>query len=74
MGRLVVGWVGDQVVVGWVVGSGVGVLVRGVMGDGVLGGWCARGIIIFQGVLTKLKISMKYPHLSKFIDLMKELK
>ena len=36
-----------------------GVLVRdgvgGVVGDGVFGGWCARGIIIFQGVPTKLK-------------------
>ena len=32
------------------------------------------GIIIFQGVLTKLIFLMKFPHLSKFIDLMKELK
>ena len=69
---------------GWVVGQGVsGVLVRDVvggggrlgvgMGDGVLSGWCAMGIIIFEGVLTKLNFSMKFPHLSKFIDLMKDL-
>ena len=31
-------------------------------------------MIIFQGVLTKLKFPMKFPYLSKFIDLMKELK
>ena len=31
-------------------------------------------IIIFEGVLTKLNFSMKFPHLSKFINLMKDLK
>ena len=51
----------------------VGDGLLGGVGDGVFGGWCARGIIIFPGVLTKLKFSMKFPHL-KFIDLMKELK
>ena len=79
------GWMG---VVGWVVlWVGVsmhGVLVRDVvggggrvgggMGDGVLSGWCAMGIIIFKGELTKLNFLMKFPHLSKFIDLMKDLK
>ena len=30
-----------------------------------------RGIIIFQGVLTKLNFSMKFPHLEKFANLMK---
>ena len=33
-----------------------------------------RGIIIFQGVLTKFNFSMKFPHLEKFADLMKDLK
>ena len=33
-----------------------------------------RGIIIFQGVLTKFKFSMKFPYLEKFTDLMKNLK
>ena len=33
-----------------------------------------RGIIIFQGVLTKFKFSMKFPHLEKFTNLMKNLK
>ena len=42
----------------------VGVLVRGGVGDSVFGGWFPRGIIIFQRVLTKLKFSMKFPHLS----------
>ena len=32
------------------------------------------GIIIFKGVLTKLNFSIKFPHLSKFIYLMKDLK
>ena len=32
------------------------------------------GIIIFKEVLTKLNFSMKFPHLSKFIDLLKDLK
>ena len=40
----------------------------------LVGGWSVRGIIIFQGVLTKLNFSIKFPHLSKFIDLMKDLK
>ena len=31
------------------------------------------GITIFEGVLTKLIFSMKFPHLSKFISLMKDL-
>ena len=57
---------GVELVVGWDEG--------GVVGDGVFGGWCARGIIIFQGVLTKLNFSIKFPHLSKFIYLMKDLK
>ena len=66
-------------------GGGVhGVLVRDVvdgggrvggdMGDDVWSGWCAMGIIIFEGVLTKLNFLIKFPHLSKFIDLMKDLK
>ena len=38
------------------------------------GGWCAMGIIIFQGVLTKLIFLMKFLHLSKFIYLMQDLK
>ena len=33
-----------------------------------------RGIIIFQGVLTKLNFSMKFPHLENFADLIKDLK
>ena len=41
--------------------------------DGVFGGWGARGIIIFQGVLTKLNFSIKFLHVSKFIYLMKDL-
>ena len=32
------------------------------------------GILIFKGVLAKLNFSMKFPHLSKFIDLIKHLK
>ena len=31
------------------------------------------GIIIFKGVLTKLNFLIKFPHLSKFINLMKDL-
>ena len=34
----------------------------------------ARSIIIFQGVLTKFNFSMKFPHLEKIVDLMKDLK
>ena len=33
-----------------------------------------RGIIIFQGALAKLNFLTKFPHLEKFIDLMKNLK
>ena len=33
-----------------------------------------RGIIIFQGVLTKFNFSTKFPHLEIIIDLMKDLK
>ena len=33
-----------------------------------------RGIIIFQGVLTKFDFSMKFPYLEKIVDLMKDLK
>ena len=33
-----------------------------------------RGIIIFEGVLTKLNSSMKFLHLEKIVDLMKDLK
>ena len=33
-----------------------------------------RGIIIFQGVLTKFNFSTKFPHLEKFAHLMKDLK
>ena len=33
-----------------------------------------RGIIIFQGILAKLNFLTKFPHLEKFIDLMKNLK
>ena len=78
------GWVGWVVMVGWVSGGVCGVLVRDVVGgggrmgggigDGVLSGWCAMGIIIFEGVLTKLNFLIKFPHLSKFIYLMKDLK
>ena len=32
------------------------------------------GIIIFQGVLTKFHFLIKFPHLEKFVDLMKDLK
>ena len=32
----------------------------------------SRGIIIFQGVLTKFHFSTKFPHLEKIVDLMKE--
>ena len=81
-----VGWgIGGVGAVGGLVGVGVsGVLLRNVVGgggrvgsgvgDGVLSGWCAMGIIIFQGVLTKLNFLMKFLHLSKFIDLMQDLK
>ena len=30
-----------------------------------------RGIVIFQGVLTKLNFLMKFPHLEKIANLMK---
>ena len=33
-----------------------------------------RGIIIFQGVLTKFNYSTKFSHLEKIADLMKDLK
>ena len=33
-----------------------------------------RGIIIFQEVLTKFNFLMKFPHLEKFADLIKDLK
>ena len=33
-----------------------------------------RGILIFQGVLTKFHILMKFPHLEKIVNLMKDLK
>ena len=33
-----------------------------------------KSIIIFQGVLTKFNFSMKFPHLEKFTDLIKDLK
>ena len=33
-----------------------------------------RGIIIFQGVLTKFSFLMKFPHLEKIVVLMKDLK
>ena len=33
-----------------------------------------RGIIIFQGVLTKFNFLMKFPHLEKFANLIKDLK
>ena len=32
------------------------------------------GIIIFKGVLTKFNFLIKFPHLSKFINLRKDLK
>ena len=53
---------------------GGGGRVGGGMGDGVLSGWCAMGIIIFEGVLTIFNFSMKFPYLSKFISLLKDLK
>ena len=34
----------------------------------------SRGIIIFQGVLSKFNFSMKFPHLEKYSDLIKDLK
>ena len=34
----------------------------------------ARGIIFFQGILTKLHFLMKFPVLENFADLMKDLK
>ena len=34
----------------------------------------SRGILIFQGVLTKFHILMKFPHLEKIVNLMKDLK
>ena len=33
-----------------------------------------RGILIFQGVLTKFHILIKFPHLEKIVNLMKDLK
>ena len=33
-----------------------------------------RGIIIFQGVLTKFNFLMKFPHLEIIVNLMKDLK
>ena len=33
-----------------------------------------QGIIIFQGVLTKFNFLMKFPHLGKIANLMKDLK
>ena len=33
-----------------------------------------RGLIIFQGVLTKFNFSTKFPHLEKIVNLMKDLK
>ena len=33
-----------------------------------------RGILIFQGVLTKFHILTKFPHLKKIVNLMKDLK
>ena len=32
-----------------------------------------KGIIIFQGVLTKFNFSTKFPHLEKIVDLMRDL-
>ena len=82
-GGMGVGGVGGGGVGGGGGGGVVGVLVRDVVGggrrlgggvgDGMLSGWCAMGIIIFKRVLTKLNFLMKFPHLSKFIDLMKAL-
>ena len=34
----------------------------------------SRGITIFQGVLTKFNFLMRFLHLEKFVDLMKDLK
>ena len=34
----------------------------------------SRGILIFQGVLTKFHILTKFPHLEKIVNLMKDLK
>ena len=34
----------------------------------------SRGIIIFQGVLTKFNFWMKFPHLKKIVNLMRDLK
>ena len=33
-----------------------------------------RGILIFQGVLTKFHILMKFPHQEKIVSLMKDFK
>ena len=33
-----------------------------------------RGILIFKGVRTKLNFLMKFPHLEKIVDLIKDLK
>ena len=33
-----------------------------------------RGILIFQGVLRNFHFSMKFPHLEKIVNLMKDLK
>ena len=33
-----------------------------------------RGIIVLNGVLTKFKFLMKFPHLEKFADLIRDLK
>ena len=33
-----------------------------------------RGIVIFEGVLTKFNFLMKFPHPEKFADLIKDLK
>ena len=33
-----------------------------------------RAVIIFQGVLTKFHFSMKFQHLEKFVNLMKDLR
>ena len=80
---------GMGVLVGGMGGVVHGVLMRDVvggggrlgggMGDGVLsgskGGWCAMGIIIFKGVLTnKIKFFNEISRLSKFINLMNNLK
>ena len=34
----------------------------------------SRGILIFKGVLTKINFLMTFPHLEKFVSLMKDLK